>query len=569
MGINDQEKLLEFYTLLEKLIRLLTTQERMNTVEVKKTLAEMCKMFRLSKGVTQFFEGVNEEASGQGETLVAYDDGSDCKPVMSVRVITRVRAVVTVTVYMQDGVEPLSDEEREKIELVMGTVLMAVSRNRMQLAIERLAFHDEEGFRNLRAYMRTLGKLGELHQLDSKVTLHYNLRHFSLVNQEIGKKAGDIAIRSHYNGLSMLIGVSGTVCRLGGDNFVAVCEKEQLDYVLDYLTETPVQYDLNSGKRIMLSATVGVYPLPKGFVMHNPGQIMDKILSASHSARNGGKEQIVYFSENLLQSKERSMRVQQRFPEALRNEEFHVFYQPKIDIKTGRLSGAEALCRWFRNGEIVAPADFIPVLEETNEICRLDFYMLEHVCRDIRRWLDEGRPLVRISINLSRKHMMDIDLLQNIIMIIDRYSVPHKYIEIELTETTTDVEFRDLKRVVGGLQAAGICTSVDDFGIGYSSLNLLCDIPWNVLKVDRSFLPVEEEGMTSNRAIMFKHVVAMAQSLGMECIAEGVETQHQVEVLRENNCELAQGFFYDHPLPVEEFESRLNSSSYPAFLDLK
>ena len=193
--------------------------------------------------------------------------------------------------------------------------------------------------------------------------------------------------------------------------------------------------------------------------------------------------------------------------------------------------------------------------------------MLDHVCRSIRRWLDEGRRVVRVSVNLSRKHMMDIDLLKHIIDIIDNNNVPHKYIEVELTETTTDVEFRDLKRVVSGLQRAGVSTSVDDFGMGYSSLNLIKEVPWNVLKIDRSFLPVEDDDDSSTRSVMFKYVVAMAKELGLECIAEGVETKSQVDVLKDNNCELAQGFFFDKPLPEKEFERRLDVHRYQLSAD--
>ena len=206
--------------------------------------------------------------------------------------------------------------------------------------------------------------------------------------------------------------------------------------------------------------------------------------------------------------------------------------------------------------------EFIPILEQTSDICKLDFYMLDLVCCDIRRWLDEGRKAIRVSINLSRKHMMDHRLLDTIMTIIDRHNVPHEYIEIELTETTTDVEFRDLRRVVGGLQDNNICTSVDDFGMGYSSLNLIRVIPWNVLKVDRSFLPLDSEGPDNIRSIMFKHVVSMAKELGLECIVEGVETTAQLGILRENSCELAQGFLFDCPLPVDEFEKRLDMKKY-------
>jgi EAL domain-containing protein (putative c-di-GMP-specific phosphodiesterase class I) len=158
--------------------------------------------------------------------------------------------------------------------------------------------------------------------------------------------------------------------------------------------------------------------------------------------------------------------------------------------------------------------------------------------------------------------MINPELLKTIISIIDRHSVPHEYIEIELTETTTDVEFRDLRRVVDGLQKQGICTSVDDFGMGYSSLNLIRVVPWNVLKVDKIFLPLDGESKDSTRSVMFKYVVAMAKEIGLECIVEGVETPAQLELLRQNECELAQGYLFDKPLPREEFEKRLDIGKY-------
>lgn len=190
----------------------------------------------------------------------------------------------------------------------------------------------------------------------------------------------------------------------------------------------------------------------------------------------------------------------------------------------------------------------------------LDFYMLEHVCRDIRRWLDEGKEVVTISVNLSRVHMGDMDLLQNILAIIDKYQVPHRYIEIELTETGTDVGFEHLKTLVSGLRSQGISTSVDDFGTGYSSMNLIRELPWNVLKIDKSFLPGKSDDDRQKR-VMFRHLVALAQDMEIECIVEGVENVEQIKLLKESNCYLAQGFYFDRPLAVTEFEQKLTEIS--------
>ena len=208
------------------------------------------------------------------------------------------------------------------------------------------------------------------------------------------------------------------------------------------------------------------------------------------------------------------------------------------------------------------PMEFIPILELNMDICKLDFYMFETVCRDIRKWLDEGKTVPRISVNFSRKHLGNPDVLGKILEIINRYEIRRKYIEIELTETTTDVEFKDLNRLVTGLRREGIYTSVDDFGNGFSSLNLIRAIPWDVIKIDRSLLPEvtdRDEELTSR---MYRHIVAMANDIGLECVTEGVETKKQIDLLKENNCRIAQGFFFDRPMAEEEFAPLLEGTPY-------
>ena len=349
---------------------------------------------------------------------------------------------------------PLSEEDTQRVTMIMDMILSFISRNRLEDIVERLTFFDDNGYRNLRSFIRYLEQLNEKNDFSKRTAVHFNLRHFSLINREIGRSSGDVVIRNYFDLLEKTIGDKGLICRVGGDNFVAIFKDDILEAVLDILNGVPIVYDVNNTKRIMVSASTGVFRIPDGFIYERPDDIMDRIVSSSRAAKNGGKESIVFFDDDMIVDKEKTMQVQQLFPQAMQKGEFKVFYQPKIDIDTGEIVGAEALCRWFRDGKVIPPIDFIPILEQTTDICRLDFYMLNHVCRDIRQWLDEGRKVVRISVNLSRKHMMDIDLLERIIGIVDMNRVPHQYIEIELTETTTDVEFRDLKRVVSGLQQA-------------------------------------------------------------------------------------------------------------------
>ncbi|MBR4627462.1 MAG: GGDEF domain-containing protein [Ruminococcus sp.] len=556
----NEERTARYFSLLEELLDELTKQENYDTDVICEILSRICILFRICRGQTEFYQNTAREKLGHGEIRKCYDTGEECEPVLIRRIVTPSKAVVKICVYMTKGTEPLNEVERKRVLNVMLVIMSFVSRIRLQNVVERFAYYDEAGYPNIRAFMRQLETVYQNCRLVGFTAVHFNLRRFTLINQEIGRAAGDIAMRGYISMIEKIVGESGIVCRLGGDNFVSLFENRFTDEMVAAFKGCPVVYEEASEKRIKVSASAGIFCVPEGFVFNHPGDVMSIITYTSNIAKNGGKDSIIFFNESYVAEKEKAMHIQQAFPEAVRNEEFKVFYQPKIDVMTGELSGAEALCRWLRDGRIVPPAEFIPILEQNTDICKLDFYMLEHVCADIRRWLDEGRNVVRVSVNLSRKHMMDVDLLQHLLSIIDSYNVPHEYIEIELTETVADVEFRELKRTVKGLQQEGVFTSVDDFGMGYSSLNLLREMPWNVLKVDKSFLP--EDASDKKRLVMFRYVVALANELGLECIAEGVETKEQLDILRENNCLHAQGYFFDKPLPVADFEARLDVHRY-------
>lgn len=560
-----EENLQKYYSLLEKLLKEINQPRDVSFDNVNDILVEIFKVLRVSKAVAEFYNSQDHEKVDKGEVFVCFECYGKSKVVFSKRMITKAMTVVKCTVFMLEDEPDITEDELEKIEIVANVMLSYIAYNGLQAIVENLTFYDEDGYRNLRAFMRFLYMLKTKKTWAGHTAVHFNLRHFSLVNQEVGRNAGDIAMRNYYELIERILGDKGIVCRLGGDNFVAAFDDEHLDEIVSVLKGAPVVYDINDSARIMVSASAGVYSIPEDFDAENPRDILDKIVVSSQAAKNGGKESIVYYNDTMVIEKERIMRVQQMFPEALSKGEFVVYYQPKIDIGTEELIGAEALCRWVRDGEVIAPSEFIPILEQRNDICKLDFYMLDKVCKDIRRWLDQGRDVVRVSVNFSRKHMMDVDFLEHIIRVIDENKVPHKFIEIELTETTTDVEFRDLKHIVNGLQKEGIYTSVDDFGMGYSSLNLIKEINWNVVKVDKSFLPVDGDDENSTRNIMFKYVVAMAKEMGLECVAEGVETKNQVEVLKNNDCNLAQGYFFDKPLPKSDFESRLDNRKYNMF----
>ena len=559
----DKDRDYCFLKLYEQLASLTQiVNQKPETRQIEKLLNEISSMFRLAKGVTHFYKNPGDEQCGVGETMISYDIGAEnIKPVHTVRFVTKLLAITTMTVYMTEDEEQLTEEELFKVDLTMRIALAFISRNRLQVMAEELAFFDDMGFRNIRSFFRFLAWNSKPGDFNGMAAIQYNLRHFALVNEGYGRSGGDMVLKNHYKYIVNLIGKGCMVSRLGGDTFVCVCRQTDLPELLEYLDDAVVLANPN-GKTVNISASAGVFKIPEGYTVGNPNDIMGKIIQAYQIAQTGENGHIVFYSDMMLTMKERAKKICKMLPDALKNNEFHVFYQPKVNINTGEICGAEALCRWFHDGQILSPMEFIPILERTSEICKVDFHMLDQVCSHLRKWLDAGKKAGRISVNFSRRHMANPDLVDQIIEIIDRHSVPHEYIEIELTETTTDVEFRDLKRVVEDLQEHGLCTTVDDFGMGYSSLNLIRVVPWNVLKVDRVFVPLDDEATDSARCIMFKHVIAMAKELGLECIIEGVETNAQVKILRDFGCDKVQGYLFDKPLPIEDFEQRLDMQRY-------
>lgn len=409
---------------------------------------------------------------------------------------------------------------------------------------------------SLNYFFKYIDELIAAGQLEKYAACRFDMKRFSVVNHQFGRETGTKILKEFIERLQKGLGEDGCVCRVQGDTFTMLFRKERIPYVTNYLSGTLIKIGLKEKKKAVLSAYAGYYEITEP---RTAEEVMDRIGMAWNMAKHIRRVPYVFFDEKLMQAVEDEKWVESVFEEALKEEEFLVYYQPKVTLKNYRLNGAEALCRWKHNGEMILPYRFIPVLEQSHMICDLDFYVLEHVCRDMGRWQAEGKKLVRVSVNLSRVHLGDMDLVEHVLEIVDKYKVPHEYIELELTETTTDVDFRELKQIVIAFRTQGFSVAVDDFGVGYSSLNLIREMPWKVLKIDKSFLPDGSEDVDEDtqKKVMLKHIIGMAQNLGLECIAEGVETAEQVTILKENNCYHAQGYLFDKPLPVEEFEDRL------------
>ncbi len=238
---------------------------------------------------------------------------------------------------------------------------------------------------------------------------------------------------------------------------------------------------------------------------------------------------------------------------ALQNREFVVYLQPKYGVQSHRLAGAEALVRWNSPERgFVSPGSFIPLFEKNGFILKLDDYILDEVCRIQRAFMDKGRALVPVSVNISRAHFADPGVAAHIKSIVDQYGIPYEMIELEMTESAFFDDKKVLLSTVKQLRKYGFSVSMDDFGSGYSSLNSLKDLPLDVVKLDKAFFDTASD--VDRGATLIRDTIRMAKNLHMQVVAEGIETVEQVEFLAETGCDLIQGFFFAKPMPVEDFE---------------
>lgn len=271
---------------------------------------------------------------------------------------------------------------------------------------------------------------------------------------------------------------------------------------------------------------------------------------------------LAFYSDEDLTKELEKRELEAELRRAVQEKELVVYYQPKYNILQEKVSGAEALIRWQHPGKgLIGPGEFIPLCEENGFICDVDFYVLEEVCLRMRQWRSEGRELLKISVNFSRLHLYDSEFVDKLVAVTNAYGIDPSCIEIELTESAAYHEMETLLLVMKRIKNAGFGLSMDDFGSGYSSLNLLREMPVDVLKLDKCFLEdCSGDGSTREKRII-AHVISMAKDLEIIVLAEGVETAQQKEFLKESRCDMIQGYYYAKPMPTEQFVSYLKNVS--------
>ncbi len=384
--------------------------------------------------------------------------------------------------------------------------------------------------------------------------LFLDLDNFKNVNDTLGHDWGDQLLLQVANRLASMVREEDTVARLGGDEFLILVaaistEKTAVDITQRLMKSLAAPFHL-AGTEIFLSASIGVAFYPQDG--ETAGALTKNADIAMYQAKARGKNSYHLFTSDLsdriffLQQLENNLR------QAVANREFTVFFQAKVDPLLGEITGAEALVRWQQqDGTIVNPADFIPLAEETGLILALGEQVLELSCEAIRMLNRLGYTNLSIAVNLSPHQFSQANLVKRILEILEEYGVPSSQLELEITETTMMTNLAKTVDTLNQLVTAGIDISIDDFGTGYSSLYYLKQFPIKTLKIDRSF--IKDIADDPNTAQLVETIILMAHNLGIEVVAEGVESKEQLDWLTGCGCELIQGYYYSKPLPLEAF----------------
>ncbi len=392
----------------------------------------------------------------------------------------------------------------------------------------------------------------------SAAVLFVDLDRFKLVNDTLGHAAGDGLLAEAARRLKANVRAADTVGRISGDEFAVIladlAKPEDAEVVARKLIAAlAAPFDLR-GQEAFVSASIGIALTP------DDGEDAETLLkhadAAMYRAKESGRNTFCFFTAELNRRAASRMRLAAELRHALERDEFRLHYQPKFDARTLELRGVEALLRWQHPVRgLVAPNDFVPVLEETGLIVPVGEWVLHEACRQLRVWQERGAAPLSVAVNISPRQFRHRQFARSVRTITHAAGVDPRHIELEITEGYLMEDPEEASRVLASLRDAGLRVSVDDFGTGYSSLSYLTRFPLTALKIDRSF--VRKLGEEQSAEVLVRAIIDLAHNLGFEVVAEGVETERQLAFLRAHGCDQAQGYLLGRPGPEPEIAARL------------
>jgi len=390
-----------------------------------------------------------------------------------------------------------------------------------------------------------------------------DLDRFKAINDTLGHKAGDVLLIEVAERLAACIRGSDTVARLGGDEFTVilpdVADAHHVSSIAQKIIEAVAAPYALEGQEIFVTTSIGIslYPLS--------GKSVDALTKAAdiamYQAKSHGRNNFQFFRDSATDGVSALFALENHLRRALERNELEVYYQPQVDIETGRITGMEALLRWHhpKLGDI-APSEFIPLAEETGLIHSIGEWVLRQACAQNKTWQNAGYPPMRIAVNLSVRQLKQKNLAEKVAEILDDTGLDANWLELELTESVVMQNAEEAVGLLNQLKSIGVWLSIDDFGTGYSSLSYLKRFPIDTIKIDRSF--IHAVNTNEDDAAISQAIIALANSLHLKVIAEGVENREQLLFLREHQCCDAQGYFFSKPLAPDAITALMNKSCY-------
>jgi diguanylate cyclase (GGDEF)-like protein/PAS domain S-box-containing protein len=397
------------------------------------------------------------------------------------------------------------------------------------------------------------------------VLMFLDLDRFKPINDSLGHAAGDRMLKDVAVRLAACVAEDDTVARMGGDEFTLLLQARNTRagalnraiHVAEQILASLAQPFVLQGREFFVTASIGIALSPQDG--DELSQLMKNADTAMYHAKERGKNNFQFYQAEMNATALQRLELESDLRHALEQEQFLLYYQPQFSGDGKRLTGAEALLRWNhpRRG-LVAPNEFIPVLEELGLIVQVGDWVIAESCRQLKAWHQAKVRVPKISVNLSARQFADGQLGMRISRVLADSGLPPACLELELTESILIRDIGETLQMLTSLKKLGLCIAVDDFGTGYSSLNYLKQFPIDVLKIDRSFvdgLPGEQDAQIA------RAIIAMAHSLNLAVIAEGVETQEQLDFLREHDCDEVQGYLFGKPMPAAQFEAQFGGNS--------
>ncbi len=423
-------------------------------------------------------------------------------------------------------------------------------------SLEKTAYYDPlTNLPNLAKLKKNMTEVLNKNKDEKYSVVKIDIENFKAINELFGFEIGNRVLQSFKPIRDTVQEPTLQIARTGVDEFVLFSGNGFLD---DMEKRTAI-YESYYNKFIPelgdyhISFKYGRYHIPVGYT--DVDEIINR-LNLAHKISKGKKGLIIYdYNETYTEKLYKEAEITSKMISALKNNEFEIFLQPKISLKDDTIVGTEALVRWIEpNGNIMCPNDFIPLFEKNGFVLELDMYVFSQVCQTIRRWIDEGKTPLPVSVNCSRQNLYKSNLVNDYVEIANNLNVPHEYLEIELTESTTMEDKTLITKLFYDLGEAGFKISIDDFGSGYSSLGLIINLRADTLKLDKSFFDEEEEAERVEYVV--GGFIKLAHDLSMDVVAEGIEKQEQINLLKKLDCDAVQGNYNSKPIPVSEFEEK-------------